>query len=43
MDFKIVDIDLPSDNDKNVIYYNSSINLTKEYLQKAIEAIDLLR
>lgn len=40
MDFKIVDIDFPSDNDKNLIYYNSSINLAKEYLQEAIETIE---
>ena len=40
MDFKIVDIDFPNDNDKNLIYYNSSINLVKEHLQEAIEAIE---
>lgn len=40
MDFKIVDIDFPNDNDKNLIYYNSSINLVKEHLQEAIETIE---
>ena len=35
MDFKIVDIDFPNDNDKNLIYYNSSINLVKDHLQEA--------